>query len=340
MTKRIAINGFGRIGRVAFRIIHERVKAGQSDLEVVAVNDVTDPATLAHLLKYDSVHRTFGAEVKVEDGGIRVDGRTIRVTSERDPEKLPWRDLEVDVVLESTGLFLGKDTAGKHVKAGAKKVLISAPYKGEPPDATICYGVNNDAFKPDMTVVSTASCTTNCLVPVAKVLQDHFGIDKALVTTVHSYTNDQRILDLPHKDLRRARAAALSMIPTTTGAAKAVALVLPELKGRFDGISIRVPTPDVSVIDLVAMVQKDTTAEEVNRALKEAANGPLKGVLGYTDEELVSTDYIGTRESSIVDGPSTIVLDKRMVKVLAWYDNEWGFTNRAVDVIEMMAKAT
>lgn len=339
MTKRIAINGFGRIGRVAYRILHERRKAGLSDLEVVAVNDLTDPASLAHLLKYDSVHRTFGADVKVVDGGIQVDGKTLQVHAEKDPEKLPWSQLEVDVVLESTGFFLGKDTAGKHLKAGAKKALISAPYKGEPPDATICYGVNNDAFKPDMTVVSTASCTTNCLVPVAKVLQDHFGIDKALVTTVHSYTNDQRILDLPHKDLRRARAAALSMIPTTTGAAKAVALVLPELKGKFDGMSIRVPTPDVSVIDLVCTVQKDTSAEEVNRVLKEAADGPLKGVLGFTDEELVSSDFIGTNESSIVDGPSTIVLDKRFVKVLSWYDNEWGFTNRAVDVLEMMAKA-
>lgn len=339
MTKRIAINGFGRIGRVAFRIIQERIEAGETDLEVVAINDLTNPATLAHLLKYDSVHRTFGADVKVEGDTLFVNGRGIRVYAEKDPANLPWGEHNVDVVLESTGHFLGKDTAGKHVQAGAKKALISAPYKGEAPDATVCFGINNADFTPEMTVVSTASCTTNCLVPVAKVLQDSFGIERALVTTVHSYTNDQRILDLPHSDLRRARAAAVSMIPTTTGAAKAVSLVLPELKGKFDGMAIRVPTPDVSVIDLVCTVEKDTSAEEVNAALKAAADGPLKGVLGFTLEPLVSTDFIGTRESSIVDGPSTIVLDKRFVKVLAWYDNEWGFTNRAVDVLEMMAKA-
>ena len=339
MTKRIAINGFGRIGRVAFRIIQERIDAGETDLEVVAINDLTNPATLAHLLKYDSVHRTFGADVKVEGDTLFVNGRGIRVYAEKDPANLPWGEHKVDVVLESTGHFLGKDTAGKHVQAGAKKALISAPSKGEAPDATVCFGINNEDFKPEMTVVSTASCTTNCLVPVAKVLQDSFGIERALVTTVHSYTNDQRILDLPHSDLRRARAAAVSMIPTTTGAAKAVALVLPELKGKFDGMAIRVPTPDVSVIDLVCTVEKDTSAEEVNAALQAAAEGPLKGVLGFTQEPLVSTDFIGTRESSIIDAPSTIVLDKRFVKVLAWYDNEWGFTNRAVDVLEMMAKA-
>lgn len=339
MTKRIAINGFGRIGRVAFRILHERQKQGKSDVEVVAINDLTDPATLAHLLKYDSVHRTFAGDVRVDGNTLIVDGKPIQVYAEKDPTNLPWAKHEVDVVLESTGHFLGKDTAGRHLTAGAKKVLISAPSKGEPPDATICYGINHDAFRPEMTVVSTASCTTNCLVPVAKVLHESFGIDRAMVTTVHSYTNDQRILDLPHSDLRRARAAAVSMIPTSTGAAKAVALVLPELKGKFDGMAIRVPTPNVSVIDLVCHVQKDTTAEEVNQALQAASEGPLQGVMGFTMTPLVSSDFIGTCESSVVDGPCTMVLDKRMVKVLSWYDNEWGFTNRAVDLLELLAGA-
>ncbi|MFZ9887124.1 MAG: type I glyceraldehyde-3-phosphate dehydrogenase [Myxococcota bacterium] len=339
MTKRIAINGFGRIGRVAYRIIQERQKAGKTDLEVVAINDLTDPATLAHLLKYDSVHGRLESDVQVKDGALVVDGKTIRVTAEKDPKNLPWRELEVDVVFESTGMFVSKDKASWHIDAGAKKVVFSAPYKGEAPDATICYGINHDAFKPEMTVISTASCTTNCLVPVAKVLNDNWGIESALVTTVHSYTNDQRILDLPHSDLRRARAAAVNMIPTSTGAAAAVALVLPELKGKFDGIAIRVPTPNVSVIDLVATVSKDVTAAEINAKLKEAAAGPLKGVMGYTDEELVSTDFLRTLESSYVDGPNTKVIGKRMVKVLAWYDNEWGFTQRAIDILDMVAKA-
>ena len=339
MTKRIAINGFGRIGRVAFRIMAERAKKGMSDLEIVAINDLTDAASLAHLLKYDSVHRRFDADVKVDKDTIVVNGKPIKIYAEKDPAKLPWKTHEVDVVIESSGVFTSKDDCLKHVAGGAKKVMLTAPYKGTPPDATICYGINNDAFKKEMQVISTASCTTNCLAPVAKVLMDNFGIENAFVTTVHSYTNDQRILDLPHKDMRRARAAALNMIPTTTGAAQAVALVLPKLKGKFDGMSIRVPTPDVSLIDLTAQLTKSTTPEEVNAKLQAAANGPLKGIMGFTTEELVSQDFLGTNESSYVDGPSTAVLNGNFVKVLSWYDNEWGFTNRAIDLLTMMAKA-
>ncbi|MCP4502434.1 MAG: type I glyceraldehyde-3-phosphate dehydrogenase [Deltaproteobacteria bacterium] len=340
MTKRIAINGFGRIGRAAFRILHERQQQGLTDIEVVAINDLTDNKTLAHLLQYDSVHRKFDAEVKAVDGGISVNGKIIQISAERDPKKLDHKTNEIDVVFECTGLFVSKDKASWHLEAGAKKVLFSAPYKGEAPDATICFGINNDDFKPEHTVISTASCTTNCLAPVAKVLNDAFGIEKALLTTIHSYTNDQRILDLPHGDLRRARAAGVSMIPTTTGAAKAVALVLPELKGKFDGMAIRVPTPDVSLIDVVATLEKNTTAEEVNAVLKAAAEGPYKGVMGYTEVPLVSSDYIGSKESSIVDGLCTSVLDGNLVKVLSWYDNEWGFTNRAIDLLEMISEAT
>jgi glyceraldehyde 3-phosphate dehydrogenase len=339
MTKRIAINGFGRIGRAALRIIHERAAAGETDLEIVAINDLTDVKTLAHLLKYDSVHRRFGAEVSHDEGQITVDGTAIRVTSERDPTKLPWKEAEVDVVLEATGVFRSKEKALAHVEAGAKKVVISAPGKGTPPDSTICIGINDDDFKPDHQVISTASCTTNCLAPVAKVINDEFGIEHALVTTVHAYTNDQRILDLPHSDLRRARAAAMSMIPTTTGAAKAVALVLPDLKGKFDGMAIRVPTPDVSLIDLVVTTREDASAEDVNAALKQAANGSLDRILGFSDEPLVSCDYLGTSESSIVDGLSTKSIGGKMVKVLSWYDNEWGFTHRAIDLLELVGKA-
>jgi glyceraldehyde 3-phosphate dehydrogenase len=338
MAKRIAINGFGRIGRVAFRIIHERIQKG-ADIEVVAINDLTDAASLAHLLKYDSVHRRFGQDVKVEKDAIVVNGKSVKITAEKDPTKLPWKDLNIDVVFESSGVFTSNDDLHKHIAAGAKKVLLSAPYKGAPPDLTIAYGINHDQFKPEMKTVSTASCTTNCLAPVAKVIMDNFGIENAFVTTIHSYTNDQRILDLPHKDMRRARAAALNMIPTTTGAAQAVALVLPELKGKFDGISVRVPTPDVSLIDLTCTLSKSASAEEVNAKLREAANGSLKGVMGYTDEELVSQDFLGTNESSYVDGPSTAVLNGNFLKVLSWYDNEWGFTNRAIDIIQLMAKA-
>jgi glyceraldehyde 3-phosphate dehydrogenase len=339
MTKRIAINGFGRIGRVIFRILDERAKKGMHDLEVVAINDLTDAATNAHLLKYDSVHRRFDAQVKAEKDAIVVNGKPIKVFAEKDPSKLPWKDLNVDVVVESSGAFTANEKLLMHVAAGAKKVMLTAPWKGSAPDATICYGVNHDIFKPEMKTVSTASCTTNCLAPVAKVLMDNFGIDNAYVTTIHSYTNDQRILDLPHSDMRRARAAALNMIPTTTGAAQAVALVLPQLKGKFDGCAIRVPTPDVSLIDLTATLGKSTTAEEINAKLKEAAQGAFKGVMGYTDEELVSMDFMGTVESSYVDGPSTSVLNGNFVKVLSWYDNEWGFSNRAVDLLTMMARA-
>jgi glyceraldehyde 3-phosphate dehydrogenase len=339
MAKRIAINGFGRIGRVAFRVIAERMKQGNNDLEIVAINDLTDAATLAHLLKYDSVHRRFDADVKVDGNAIVVNGKKIAISAERDPTKLGWKEHEVDVVFESSGVFTSKEAMEKHLAAGAKKVLLSAPWKGSAPDATICYGVNHQAFKPEMTTVSTASCTTNCLAPVAKVIMDNWGIDNAFVTTIHSYTNDQRILDLPHSDMRRARAAAVNMIPTSTGAAQAVSLILPELKGKFDGCAIRVPTPNVSLIDLTCQVSKDCTAEAVNAKLREAAEGAFKGVMGYTDEELVSTDFNGTNESSYVDGPNTAVLNGRFLKVLSWYDNEWGFTNRAVDILQMMAKA-
>ncbi len=340
MAKRIAINGFGRIGRVAFRIIAERQAKGVNDIEVVAINDLTDAKSLAHLLKYDSVHGRFDADVSVDGDAIVVNGKKITVTAEKDPAKLPWKEREIDVAFESSGVFTSNDALLKHVEAGAKKVLLSAPYKGAPPDATVAYGVNTSVFKPDMKTVSTASCTTNCLAPVAKVILDNFGIENAYVTTVHSYTNDQRILDLPHKDMRRARAAAVNMIPTTTGAAQAVALVLPELKGKFDGCSIRVPTPNVSIIDLTVQVSKNTTKEEVNQKLKDAANGAFKGIMGFTDEELVSGDFRGTVESSYVDGPFTSVLNGNFVKVLAWYDNEWGFSNRAIDILQMMAKAT
>jgi glyceraldehyde 3-phosphate dehydrogenase len=339
MSKRIAINGFGRIGRVAFRIIEERKKKGLHDLEVVALNDLTDAAMLAHLLKYDSVHRRFDGDVKVDGSAIVVNGKSIKIYAEKDPAKLPWKTHEVDVVIESSGVFTSKDDCLKHVTAGAKKVMLTAPHKGTPPDLTCCYGINHDKFTKDMQVVSTASCTTNCLAPVAKVVMDSFGIDNAFVTTIHSYTNDQRILDLPHNDFRRARAAALNMIPTSTGAAQAVALVLPELKGKFDGVSVRVPTPDVSLIDLTVTLNKATTTEELNAKLKAAADGPLKGVLGYTDEELVSMDFMQTLESSYVDGPMTAVLNGKFAKILSWYDNEWGFTQRAVDILQMMAKA-
>lgn len=339
MTKRIAINGFGRIGRVAFRIIQERAKKGLHDMEVVAINDLTDAAMLAHLLKYDSVHRRWDGDVKVDGSTMIVNGKPIKIYAEKDPTKLPWKTHEVDVVVESSGVFTSKDDCLKHVQAGAKKVMLTAPHKGTAPDLTVCYGINHDKFTTDMQVLSTASCTTNCLAPVAKVIMDSFGIDNAFVTTIHSYTNDQRILDLPHKDFRRARAAALNMIPTSTGAAQAVALVLPELKGKFDGISVRVPTPDVSLVDLTVTLNKATTTEELNAKLKEAAHGPLKGVMGYTDEELVSMDFMQTLESSYVDGPSTAVLNGKFAKVLSWYDNEWGFTQRAIDILQMMAKA-
>lgn len=327
MSVKVAINGFGRIGRNFFRACR-----GHKEIEIVAVNDLTDSKTLAHLLKYDSVHGVFGAEVKPLDGAISVDGKEIKVLAVTTPEKLPWKDLGVEIVLESTGRFTDKASASKHLEAGAKWVIISAPAKE--PDVTVCMGVNEDMLDPGKhRIISNASCTTNCLAPVAKVLHTEFGIQRGLMTTIHSYTNDQRILDLPHKDLRRARAAAMSMIPTTTGAARAVGLVLPELKGKLDGMSIRVPTPNVSVVDLVAELKKDVTVEAVNAALKKASEGPMKGVLLYTEEPVVSIDFNGNPHSSIVDSQLTRVIEGRMVKVIAWYDNEWGYSSRIRDLI-------
>ena len=326
MSVRIAINGFGRIGRNFLR-----ASKGYKEFEIVAINDLTNAKTLAHLLKYDSVHGIFNADVKATDSGISVDGKGIAITALTDPAKLPWKDLKVDIVIESTGLFTDRAAAQKHLDAGAKWVLISAPAKE--PDATICMGVNEETLDVSKhKIISNASCTTNCLAPVAKVLLNEFGIVRGLMTTVHSYTNDQRILDLPHSDLRRARAAALSMIPTTTGAAKAVGLVLPALKGKLDGMAIRVPTPNVSVVDLVAELGKDTTVEEVKAALKKAAEGPMKGILQYTEDPIVSIDCNGNSHSSIVDAAVTKVLENRMVKVLSWYDNEWGYSSRLRDL--------
>ena len=331
MSVRVGINGFGRIGRNVLRAC----LASGSDLEFVAVNDITDAATLAHLLKYDSVHGTLGEKVVVDHGDIRVAGKPIRVLAERDPGKLPWKELGVDLILECSGRFTSRDEAGVHLQRGAKKVLISAPAKNA--DVTICYGVNHavyDVAKHD--VVSCASCTTNCLAPVAKVLHDRFKIRHGLMTTVHAYTNDQRILDLPHEDLRRARAAALSMIPTSTGAAKAIGLVLPELEGKLDGMAMRVPLPNVSIVDLTAAVETSTTDREVNAAMKAAAEGPLRGVLGYSDEPLVSCDYNGNGHSSIFDATLTKVMGGTLLKVFAWYDNEWGFSNRMRDVASLI----
>jgi glyceraldehyde 3-phosphate dehydrogenase len=330
MGIKVGINGFGRIGRNILRACWE-----SGDFEFVAVNDITDAATLAHLLKYDSVHGRFAQKVSADKDALVVDERRIRVLSERDPAKLPWRALGVNVVLECSGLFTTRDKAAVHLNGGAKKVLISAPAKGV--DLTICFGVNHAAYKKDQHhVLSNASCTTNCLAPVAKVLHESFGIRRGLMTTVHAYTNDQRILDLPHSDLRRARAAALSMIPTTTGAARAVGEVLPELKGKLDGMAIRVPTANVSVVDLVAELDKTVTAEHVNDAMHAAAEGPLKGVLAYCNEPLVSIDFNGSPFSSIFDAELTKVMDGNFVKVLSWYDNEWGFSKRMGDVTRLI----
>jgi glyceraldehyde 3-phosphate dehydrogenase len=331
MAVRVGINGFGRIGRNIMR-----AALGDRNIDFVAVNDLTNAATLAHLLKYDSVLGNLQAKVEVSGDGIAVDGDQFKVLSLRDPAQLPWKDLGVDVVLESTGLFTDRANAAKHITAGAKKVIITAPAKG--PDITVVLGVNDDKYDPSKhQIISNASCTTNCLAPLAKVIHQCFGIKKGWMTTIHSYTNDQNLLDLPHKDLRRARAAALSMIPTTTGAAVAVGEVLPELKGRLDGFAMRVPTPNVSVVDLAALVDKKTTAEDVNRTLKEAAEGPLKGILQYSSEELVSMDFKGNPRSSIVDAPYTKVMDGDFVKVLSWYDNEWGYSNRCVDLLRLLA---
>jgi len=332
MSIRVGINGFGRIGRNILRAaLHEK------ELEFVAVNDITDAPTLAHLLKYDSILGNLSEEVKAEGDTIRVAGRSIKVLAMKDPAQLPWKSLEVEYVIESTGLFTEAEKAKAHLTAGAKKVIISAPAKNE--DITIVMGVNHEKYDPRKhTIVSNASCTTNCLGPVAKVLVDTFGIVKGQMTTVHSYTNDQKILDLPHKDMRRARAAALSMIPTSTGAAKAIYLAVPELKGKLDGVAIRVPTPNVSLVDLTVELGKSATAAEINGALKEAANGRMKGILEVTDEELVSIDFRGNPHSSIVDGPMTKVVDGNLAKVFSWYDNEWGFSNRVKDLIFYMAK--
>jgi len=330
MALRVAVNGFGRIGRSVLRAAMQ-----EKGIEFVAINDLTDAKTLAHLLKYDSVHGIFPGEVSVDGDSIVVNGKAIKVLAVRNPAELPWKELKVDVVLESTGLFTSKDKASLHLSAGAKKVIISAP--ATDPDITIVLGVNDREYdKSKHHIISNASCTTNCLAPVAMVLQQSFGIEKGLVTTVHSYTNDQNILDLPHKDLRRARAAALSMIPTTTGAAKAVSLVLPELKGKLDGMAIRVPTANVSVVDLVVTLSKDASADQVNAALKAASEGPLKGILGYCSEPLVSIDFNGNALSSIVDSQCTKSIAGNMVKVISWYDNETGFSNRVVDLIKVL----
>jgi glyceraldehyde 3-phosphate dehydrogenase len=331
-TIRVGINGFGRIGRNVLRAcLNER------DLEFVAVNDITDAKTLAHLLKHDSVHGTLAADVRAEKDGLTVGGAHVRVLAERDPAKLPWKDLKVDLVLECSGLFTERDKAAKHLDAGAKKVLISAPAKNA--DTTICMGVNANTYDAAKHhVLSNASCTTNCLAPIAKVLHESFGIKRGLMTTVHSYTNDQRILDLPHEDLRRARAAALSMIPSSTGAAKAIGLVLPALNGKLDGMAIRVPTPNVSVVDLTCELEKPATEETVNAAMKAAASGPLKGILQYCEEPLVSADFNGSAYSSILDSALTRVLDKTLCKVLSWYDNEWGFSNRMRDVALLVGR--
>jgi glyceraldehyde 3-phosphate dehydrogenase len=329
MGARVGINGFGRIGRNVFRAAAQR----DSDLEIVAVNDITDTATLAHLLDYDSIFGRYPGTVEARDDHIVVDGADVRVLAERDPANLPWRDLGVDVVIESTGLFTAREKAALHLDAGASKVIISAPAKG--PDLTVCIGVNDDQYDPEEHhVISNASCTTNCLAPMAKVLMDAVGIEQGFMTTCHAYTNDQRILDLPHKDLRRARAAALSIIPTTTGAARAIGEVIPSLKGRLDGISLRVPTPDGSVVDLTAQVSRETTVDEVNDAFRAASeSGPLAGILGYTEDPIVSRDIVGDARSSLFDSSLTMV-NGTTVKLISWYDNEWGYSCRVVELAE------
>lgn len=334
MTMKVGINGFGRIGRNILR-----AGLSEKNIEFVAVNDITDAATLAHLLQYDSVHGRLAGEVRAETESLSVDGRRVRVLSERDPGKLPWKSLGVDIVLECSGLFTDRNKAAAHLEAGAKKVIISAPAKGV--DLTVCYGVNHRAYRRDAHhVLSNASCTTNCLAPVAKVLHDTFGIRRGLMTTIHAYTNDQRILDLPHKDLRRARAAAMSMIPTTTGAARAVGEVLPDLKGKLDGMAIRVPTSNVSIVDLVAEVNQQVSEQQVNDAMRKAADGELRGILRCVDEPLVSIDFNGSAYSSSVDIELTKVIDGNFVKVLAWYDNEWGFSKRMLDVTKLVGEGS
>jgi glyceraldehyde 3-phosphate dehydrogenase len=328
MSVKIAINGFGRIGR---NILRSALQNGMGDLDLVAINDLTDAKTLGHLFKYDSVHGTFDGEVDVDGNDLIIEGERFTVLSERDPAKLPWADLEVDIVFEATGLFRKRADAQKHLDAGAKKVIITAP--AVDPDITLVLGVNDDSYDPaTQNIISNASCTTNCVAPVVKVLVDEFGFKNGLMTTIHSYTNDQAILDLPHKDLRRARAAAVSIIPTSTGAAKATGLVIPAVKGKIDGMALRVPTPNVSIVDLVATVERATTVDEVNAAMKVASEGAMAGILGYEVTPLVSIDYVGDPRSSIVDALSTAVVDGTLVKVISWYDNEWGYSSRCVDL--------
>ncbi len=335
MTIKVGINGFGRIGRLLYRAAVER----NADIDFVAVNDLADAEVLAHLLKYDSVHGRFTGSVEVKDGNLVVCGKELKVLSERDPSKLPWKDLGVYLAVESTGIFRTKEKASMHLQAGAKKVLISAP--SPDPDVTVVLGVNGHLYDPTKhNILSNASCTTNCLAPVTKVLADNFGLEKAFMTTVHSYTNDQKVQDLVHKDLRRARAAAVNIIPTSTGAAKAIGLVLPACSGKMNGMAMRVPTADASIVDLTAILGKDVTAEEINAAMKQAAEGPLKGILDYTEDPIVSSDVLHTTCSAIFDAQATMVMGSKsnFVKVLAWYDNEWGFSNRMVDFIEMVGK--
>ncbi|MEM3608972.1 MAG: type I glyceraldehyde-3-phosphate dehydrogenase [Candidatus Bathyarchaeia archaeon] len=333
MAIKVAINGFGRIGRLLYRAAIER----KAKIDFVAINDVADAKTLAHLLKYDSVHGRFNADIQVKDNNLIVNGKELKVLSQKDPAQLPWKDLGVYLAVESTGLFTDRANASKHLQAGAKKVLISAP--AENPDITIVLGVNHDKYDhKNHNILSNASCTTNCVVPCVKVLHENFGVKSGLMTTAHAYTNDQRIQDLVHRDLRRARAGAINIIPTTTGAARASALVFPELKGKIDGIALRVPVPNVSIVDLTAVLEKNVTKEEVNAAFKKAAEGPLKGILDYTEEPIVSTDINHSSYSAVVDGLSTMVVAGNLVKVLAWYDNEWGFSCRMVELIELIGK--
>jgi len=331
MAIRVALNGFGRIGRNVLR-----AALNDTEIQFVHINDLTDDNVLAHLLTYDSVHGRFPGEVETVEGGLKVNGQLITTSTERDPEQLPWRELDVDIVMECTGVFRDRAGAGKHLSAGAKRVIISAP--ASEPDATICIGVNDELLSSEHKIISNASCTTNCLAPVAKVLNNTFGIEHGLITTVHSYTMDQRLLDAPHSDLRRARAAAANMVPTTTGAAKAVGLVLPELTGRLNGLSVRVPTPNVSMIDLVFQSKKPVTSEAINAALREAANGEMSGVLGFSDLPLVSSDFISDPHSAIVDASSTQVIGDHLAKVFAWYDNEWGFSNRMNDLAKKIGQ--
>jgi len=333
MAIRVAINGFGRIGRLLYRAAIER----NANIDFVAINDITDAKTLAHLLKYDSIHGRFNADVQIKDSGLIVNGKELKVLMQRDPAMLPWKDLDVYLAVESTGLFTDRESASKHLQAGAKKVLISAPAKGE--DITVLLGVNQDKYDHEKhNVISNASCTTNCVAPMVKVLQENFGVKSALMTTAHAYTNDQRIMDLVHKDLRRARAGAINIIPTTTGAAVATTVIYPELKGRIDGLALRVPVPNVSLIDLTAVLERDVTKGDVNTAFKRVAEGPLKGILEYTEDPIVSSDVNHTTYSAIFDALSTMVVGGNLVKVLAWYDNEWGFSCRMVELIELIGK--